>query len=73
MGSAIASHLVDRLVPAKLVLWTEDPLDHRRMLAQLSPSGEELAELITGFVGVAFVFAFFVGNPRPRGGGQIME
>ena len=29
--------------------------------------------LITAFVGVAFVLAFFVGNPRPRGGGEIME
>jgi DNA-binding MarR family transcriptional regulator len=41
VGSTIASHLVDRLV-----LRTEDPLDRRRTLAQLSPSGEELAEWI---------------------------
>ena len=30
--------------------------------------------LITGFIAVAFVLAFFVGNPRPgRGGGAVME
>jgi EmrB/QacA subfamily drug resistance transporter len=29
--------------------------------------------LITGFIVVAFVLAFFVGNPRPRGGAEIME
>ena len=29
--------------------------------------------LITGFIAVAFVLAFFVGNPRPKGGGEIME
>jgi EmrB/QacA subfamily drug resistance transporter len=29
--------------------------------------------LITGFIAVAFVLAFFVGNPRPRGGGEVME
>jgi len=29
--------------------------------------------LITGFIVVAFVLAFFVGNPRPKGGGEIME
>jgi hypothetical protein len=29
--------------------------------------------LITGFIAVAFVLALFVGNPRPRGGGEIME
>ncbi len=29
--------------------------------------------LITGGIAVAFVLAFFVGNPRPRGGGEIME
>jgi EmrB/QacA subfamily drug resistance transporter len=29
--------------------------------------------LITGFIAVAFVLAFFVGNPRPRRGGAVME
>jgi EmrB/QacA subfamily drug resistance transporter len=29
--------------------------------------------LITGFIVVAFVLAFFVGNPRPRGGAEVME
>lgn len=29
--------------------------------------------LITGFIAVAFVLAFFVGNPRGRGGAEIME
>src|SRR5215212_8127666 len=46
IGQPTASHLVDRLVQTKLVLRTEDPLDRRRTLAQLSPSGEELAERI---------------------------
>jgi DNA-binding MarR family transcriptional regulator len=46
IGQPTASHLVDRLVQTQLVLRTEDPLDRRRTLAQLSPSGEELAERI---------------------------
>ena len=29
--------------------------------------------LITGFIAVAFVLAFFVGNPRAKGGGAVME
>jgi DNA-binding MarR family transcriptional regulator len=33
-------------VQTRLVSRTEDPLDRRRTLAQLSPSGEELAEQI---------------------------
>jgi len=46
IGQPTASHLVDRLVQTGLVSRTEDPLDRRRTLAQLSPSGEELAERI---------------------------
>ena len=46
IGQPTASHLVDRLVQTQLVLRTEDPLDRRRTLAQLSPSGEELVERI---------------------------
>src|SRR6266540_4472439 len=46
IGQPTASHLVDRLVQTQLVLRTEDPIDRRRTLAQLSPSGEELAERI---------------------------
>jgi MarR family transcriptional regulator, organic hydroperoxide resistance regulator len=46
VGQPTASHLVDRLVQTRLVSRTEDPLDRRRTLAQLSPSGEELAEQI---------------------------
>jgi len=46
IGQPTASHLVDRLVQTQLVSRTEDPLDRRRTLAQLSPSGEELAERI---------------------------
>ena len=46
IGQPTASHLVDRLVQTQLVLRTEDPLDRRRTLAQLSPGGEELAERI---------------------------
>jgi DNA-binding MarR family transcriptional regulator len=44
IGQPTASHLVDRLVQTQLVLRTEDPIDRRRTLAQLSPGGEELAE-----------------------------
>jgi hypothetical protein len=29
--------------------------------------------MITGFIAIAFVLAFFVGNPRARGGAEIME
>jgi len=46
IGQPTASHLVDRLVQTQLALRTEDPLDRRRTLAQLSPGGEELAERI---------------------------
>src|SRR5215216_1100146 len=46
IGQPTASHLVDRLVQTRLVSRTEDPLDRRRTLAQLSPGGEELAERI---------------------------
>jgi len=46
IGQPTASHLVDRLVQTQLVLRTEDPLDRRRTLAQLSPSGEDLVERI---------------------------
>lgn len=37
-----ASHLVDRLVVARLAERAEDPADRRRTLARLSPKGEEL-------------------------------
>src|SRR5215217_9612792 len=46
IGQPTASHLVDKLVNTQLVVRTEDPLDRRRTLAQLSPGGEELAERI---------------------------
>lgn len=46
IGQPTASHLVNRLVQTQLVQRTEDPLDRRRTLAQLSASGEELAERI---------------------------
>ena len=46
IGQPTASHLVDKLVHTQLVVRTEDPLDRRRTLAQLSPGGEELAERI---------------------------
>jgi MarR family transcriptional regulator, organic hydroperoxide resistance regulator len=36
-----ASHLVERLVQAGLVLREEDPLDRRRSLARLSPQAQE--------------------------------
>jgi DNA-binding MarR family transcriptional regulator len=47
IGQPTASHLIDRLVQIQLVSRTEDPLDRRRTLAQLSPSGEALAEQIS--------------------------
>jgi DNA-binding MarR family transcriptional regulator len=46
IGQPTASHLVDKLVNIQLAVRTEDPLDRRRTLAQLSPAGEELAERI---------------------------
>src|SRR5262245_57090631 len=46
VGQPTASHLVDRLVQTRLVTRTEDPLDRRRTLAQLSSSGEELIDRI---------------------------
>src|SRR5215212_4996620 len=46
IGQPTASHLVDRLVQTQLAQRAEDPLDRRRTLAQLSASGEELAERI---------------------------
>ena len=44
VGQPTASHLVDRLVQAQLVVRAEDPLDRRRTLAQLSVQGQDLAE-----------------------------
>src|SRR5262247_1598635 len=44
VGQPTASHLVDRLVQARLVARAEDAQDRRRTLAQLSPAGVELAE-----------------------------
>ena len=44
IGQPTASHLVDRLVQSGLVARTEDPLDRRRTLAELSPQGVELVE-----------------------------
>ncbi len=44
VGQPTASHLVDRLVQNGLVVRTEDPLDRRRTLAELSPEGIELIE-----------------------------
>lgn len=46
IGQPTASHLVDRLVQAQLAARTEDAVDRRRTLAQLAPSGQELAERI---------------------------
>lgn len=42
VGLPTASHLVDKLVHAGLVLRAEDPDDRRRMLVRLSQRGEEL-------------------------------
>jgi DNA-binding MarR family transcriptional regulator len=42
VGQPTASHLVDRLVQSGLVVRTEDILDRRRTLAELSSQGVEL-------------------------------
>lgn len=42
IGQPTASHLVDRLVQSGLVVRTEDALDRRRTLAELSPQGAQL-------------------------------
>lgn len=42
IGLPTASHLVDKLVHAGLVLRAEDPDDRRRMLVRLSQRGDEL-------------------------------
>jgi DNA-binding MarR family transcriptional regulator len=44
IGQPTASHLVDRLVQSGLVARTEDTLDRRRTLAELSSAGLELVE-----------------------------
>jgi len=44
IGQPTASHLVDRLVQSELVVRAEDALDRRRTVAQLSPSGTDLAK-----------------------------
>jgi DNA-binding MarR family transcriptional regulator len=42
IGQPTASHLVDRLVQSGFVVRTEDPIDRRRTLAELSPQGVKL-------------------------------
>lgn len=42
VGLSAASHLVDRLVHLGVVERAEDPLDRRRTLARLAPTGEAL-------------------------------
>lgn len=42
VGVPTASHLVDRLVQARLAERAEDPTDRRRILARLTPAGEEV-------------------------------
>ena len=44
IGQPTASHLVDRLVQAGFVVRTEDPVDRRRTLAELSSQGVELID-----------------------------
>lgn len=42
IGQPTASHLVDRLVQSGFVVRTEDPVDRRRTLAELSSEGVKL-------------------------------
>jgi DNA-binding MarR family transcriptional regulator len=49
IGEPTASHLIDRLVQAGLVDRSEDPMDRRRAIVRLSPSGEELIEKLLGW------------------------
>lgn len=44
VGQPTASHLVDRLVQGGFVVRTEDPIDRRRTLAELSPRGVALLD-----------------------------
>jgi DNA-binding MarR family transcriptional regulator len=44
IGQPTASHLVDRLVQSGYVARTEDPVDRRRTLAELSPDGIKLLD-----------------------------
>lgn len=44
VGQPTASHLVDRLVQSGFVLRTEDAVDRRRTLAELSPRGTKLLD-----------------------------
>lgn len=44
IGQPTASHLVDRLVQSGYIDRTEDQIDRRRTLAELSPPGNELVE-----------------------------
>ncbi len=49
IGEPTASHLIDRLVQAGLVVRTEDPEDRRRMRVRLAPAGEDLIEKLLGW------------------------
>jgi DNA-binding MarR family transcriptional regulator len=49
IGEPTASHLIDKLVQAGLVGRSEDPLDRRRAIVQLTPLGEELIEKLLGW------------------------
>ncbi len=49
IGEPTASHLIDKLVQAGLVIRREDPSDRRRAIVRLSPAGEELIEKLLGW------------------------
>ncbi|HVM72822.1 MAG TPA: MarR family transcriptional regulator [Anaerolineales bacterium] len=49
IGDPTASHLIDKLVQARLVERSEDPADRRRAIIQLSPEGEELIGKLLGW------------------------
>ena len=49
IGEPTASHLIDKLVQGGLVDRSEDPVDRRRAIIQLSAMGEELIEKLLGW------------------------
>ena len=49
IGEPTASHLVDKLVRAGLLDRTQDPVDRRRVIVQLSPAGAQLIENLLGW------------------------
>ena len=49
IGEPTASHLIDKLVQAGLVDRSDDPMDRRRAIVQVSAEGEKLIEKLLGW------------------------